>query len=124
MPDSTDGDVDKAVEAAARAFPSWSKIAPSKRAQYMRRIADLIEEKLDEFASAESNDQGKPMQLARQVDIPRAVWNFRYFADVITSGVLNKGEAREMENGVMFSYTSRTPIGVAGLISPWNLYFY
>ena len=62
---------------------SWSVTTPEYRSGIMRKIADLIESKLDEFAEAESRDQGKPVLLAKKVDIPRACLNFRFFASTI-----------------------------------------
>lgn len=123
VPDSDQEEVDMAVKAARDAFESWSKTPPELRAKIMRKIADLIESKLDEFAEAESRDQGKPVLLAKTVDIPRACLNLRFFASTIInassmnhSNVLNKVDA--------VNYCVRCPIGVAGLISPWNLPLY
>lgn len=89
----------------------------------MRKIADLIEAQFDEFAEAESKDQGKPVLLARTVDIPRACLNFRFFAStIISSSAENRADV--LENVGALNYTIRSPIGVAGLISPWNLPIY
>ncbi len=71
-----------------------------------------------EFAQAESKDQGKPVSLARDVDIPRAIYNFRYFA----GRILYWEDKKTDLDGVAMSYTQAMPVGVAGLISPWNLY--
>ncbi|KAF9203458.1 Aldehyde dehydrogenase 8 member A1 [Haplosporangium sp. Z 27] len=120
LPDSTKEDVELAYKAAAAAFPGWSKTGRPERAKILYRIADLLEARLDEFARAESKDQGKPVELARTVDIPRAVYNFRFFAGRILHSVDEAGELP----GVGLSYSQRMPIGVAGLISPWNLPLY
>ncbi|KAG0038131.1 hypothetical protein BGZ82_001000 [Podila clonocystis] len=120
IPDSTKEDVDLAFAAASKAFKTWSKTSRIERARVMNKIADLIESRLDEFARAESKDQGKPVELARTVDIPRAAHNFRFFAGRILHSV---DEAADLA-GVGFSYSQRMPIGVAGLISPWNLPLY
>lgn len=89
----------------------------------MRKIADLIEAQFDEFAEAESKDQGKPVLLARTVDIPRACLNFRFFAStIISSSAENRADV--LANVGALNYTIRSPIGVAGLISPWNLPIY
>ncbi|KAI1288612.1 Aldehyde dehydrogenase 8 member A1 [Mortierella claussenii] len=120
IPDSTKEDVALAYEAAAAAFPAWSKTSRAERARIMYKVADLIENRLDEFAHAESKDQGKPVELARTVDIPRAIYNFRFFAGRILHSTEEAGELA----GVGFSYSQRMPIGVAGLISPWNLPLY
>ncbi|CAH3158301.1 unnamed protein product [Pocillopora meandrina] len=123
VPDSTEKEVDLAVKAANEAFESWSVTTPEYRAGIMRKIADLIEAQLDEFAEAESKDQGKPVLLAKTIDIPRACHNFRFFAStIIRSSVENQTSV--LENVGALNYTIRSPIGVAGLISPWNLPVY
>lgn len=113
-------DVDAAVAAAQRAFPAWSRTPLAERAAMLHRIADLIESRLDEFATTESMDQGKPVSLARAVDIPRAVWNFRYFADAMQH---HQEQATHMDAQAL-NYVHRKAVGVAGLISPWNLPLY
>jgi acyl-CoA reductase-like NAD-dependent aldehyde dehydrogenase len=79
-----------------------------------------LEARLDEFAAAESQDQGKPITLAKTVDIPRACLNFRFFAGAI----LHHQESAADMDGTAANYTIRTAAGVAGLISPWNLPLY
>ncbi|KAI8049755.1 aldehyde dehydrogenase family 8 member A1 [Syncephalis plumigaleata] len=127
VPDSSEADVDAAVQAANAAFPEWSRTPPAERAKLLDRVADLLEARLEEFVVAESRDQGKPESLAGLVDIPRSVRNFRYFADECRSS-WSEEEARRLPpaNGApgLLSYTQRWPIGVAGLISPWNLPLY
>jgi aminomuconate-semialdehyde/2-hydroxymuconate-6-semialdehyde dehydrogenase len=76
IPNSTKEDVEKAYEAAAKAFPSWSSSTLEERSKIISKIADLIIEKRDFLAAAESKDNGKPIALAKQVDIPRAASNF------------------------------------------------
>jgi len=120
VPDSTAADIDAAVAAAKRAFHDWSRTSTETRARILERIAKGIEKRLDAFAEAESKDQGKPVSLARQVDIPRAVHNFRYFAGLIRH---HDEQATHMD-GQALNYTHRKPVGVAGLISPWNLPLY
>ncbi|KAG0222666.1 Aldehyde dehydrogenase 8 member A1 [Actinomortierella wolfii] len=120
IPESTSADVDLAFAAASAAFPAWSKTPPQQRAAILYKIADLIEARLDDFARAESKDQGKPVELARTVDIPRAGYNFRFFAGRILHAVEEAGDLP----GIGFSYVQRMPVGVAGLISPWNLPLY
>lgn len=83
VPDSGATEIDQAVQAARDAFTHWSKETARKRSQYLNRIADLIENDLETFAIVESKDQGKTVAMARTVDIPRAVLNFRFFASVI-----------------------------------------
>ena len=80
IPNSTLEDVDLAVAAAEKAFPTWSKTSAEERFRVMNRIAELIKENLDFLALAESNDNGKPLSLSKRVDIPRAAENFRFFA--------------------------------------------
>ncbi|RYZ51254.1 MAG: aldehyde dehydrogenase family protein, partial [Proteobacteria bacterium] len=120
IPDSTEADINLAVAAARRAFPSWKKLSRKERSDFLNRIADRIEEKLEIFAEAESLDQGKPVHLARTVDIPRAIDNFRFFAGAI----LHSQEKAFQTNETVLNYTRRDPMGVAGLISPWNLPLY
>lgn len=120
LPDSDRTDVDIAVAAAKAAFPSWSETSCDERARILYRIADIIEGRIEEFARAESMDQGKPLWLARDVELPRTIKNFRFFAGQITQQVL---PAFPMD-GRGINYTQRSPLGVAGLISPWNLPLY
>jgi len=120
VPDSSRQDVDRAVEAASRAFQDWSKTTPQERSRYLLKIADLIEANLDLFAEAESRDQGKPIWLAKSLDIPRAILNFRHFATLILH---HQETSSHTETGAL-NYTLRSPVGVAGLISPWNLPLY
>ncbi len=120
VPDSDARDVALAVEAAERAFPAWSRLPASDRSAMLLKIADGIESRLEEFARAECVDNGKPLTLARSVDIPRAVKSFRFFATAILHA---KSELHETD-GTALNYTLRRPRGVAGLISPWNLPLY
>jgi aminomuconate-semialdehyde/2-hydroxymuconate-6-semialdehyde dehydrogenase len=118
--DSDARDVDLAVAAAEKAFPEWSKKSATERSRILLRIADLIERDLEKLARAESIDTGKPLTLARSLDIPRAASNFRFFATAILH---TESEAHVTDN-VAFNYTLRQPRGIAGLISPWNLPLY
>lgn len=120
LPDSDFNDVQKAVEAASNAFASWSEMSAAKRAEILLRIAELIDRDLDKLALAESIDQGKPLKLAKSVDIPRASANLRFYA---TASMHVSSESHLME-GEAINYTTQTPIGVAGCISPWNLPLY
>jgi len=120
IPDSDEMDVDMATKAAEAAFPKWSKTPKEKRARILQKLASLIEENLDRFAEAESRDNGKPLKLAKSVDIPRAAANFNFYA----TGVLHyASESHAMEDNAI-NYTLREPIGVCGCISPWNLPLY
>jgi len=118
--DSDAGDVDLAVAAAEEAFLNWSRKPTAERSLFLLRIADLIERDLEKFARAESIDTGKPISLARTLDIPRAVANFRFFA----TAILHTESEAHMTDNVAFNYTLRQPRGMAGLISPWNLPLY
>ncbi|HEX4632014.1 MAG TPA: aldehyde dehydrogenase [Chthoniobacterales bacterium] len=120
VPDSGARDVEAAVIAADKAFPAWSKTPAADRSRILLRIADLIERDLDKLARAESIDTGKPLSLARSLDIPRAASNFRFFA----TAILHTENEAHMMDGVAFNYTLRQPRGIAGLISPWNLPLY
>src|SRR5438445_7647089 len=118
--DSDARDVDLAVAAAEEAFVEWSRTSATDRSRILLRIADFIERDLEKLARAESIDTGKPLSLARTLDIPRAASNFRFFATAILH---TESEAHVTDN-VAFNYTLRQPRGIAGLISPWNLPLY
>jgi len=118
--DSDAHDVDLAVTAAEKAFVDWSKKPATERSRFLLRIADLIERDLEKFSRAESIDTGKPISLARSLDIPRAVANFRFFA----TAILHTESEAHITDNVAFNYTLRQPRGIAGLISPWNLPLY
>jgi len=117
---STSADVDAAVAAGRAALDgAWGRSSAAERADLLDAIASGIEARLAEFAEAESADNGKPVHLAAAVDIPRAISNFRFFAGAVrhdhtgchtTPGVIN--------------YTLRKPVGMAALITPWNLPLY
>ncbi len=119
-PDSDARDIDAAVHAARDALPAWSASSAAERSRLLLEIAARIEARLEEFAHAESIDTGKPIKLARALDIPRAVANFRFFATAILH---QRGDAHFTDQRAL-NYTLRTPRGVAGLISPWNLPLY
>src|SRR5713101_1724779 len=118
--DSDARDVDLAVAAAEKAFVNWPKKPAAERSKILLRIADLIERDLEKLSRAESIDTGKPLSLARSLDIPRAASNFRFFA----TAILHAESEAHITDGVAFNYTLRQPRGIAGLISPWNLPLY
>lgn len=120
LPNSSSQDVENAVQAALRAYPNWVSIGPEGRSAWLYKLADAIEDRLESFAQAESRDSGKPVSVARTVDIPRAISNFRYFAGAILHDV---SEAYVDRPNVL-NYTLRQPLGVVGCISPWNLPLY
>ncbi|XP_048035039.1 LOW QUALITY PROTEIN: 2-aminomuconic semialdehyde dehydrogenase [Megalobrama amblycephala] len=121
VPDSGPEEVDAAVKAAKEAFPDWSAKSPAERSKVLNKLADLIEARLEEFAQAESKDQGKTITFARNVDIPRSAYNFRFFA---SSVLHHTNDCSQMDHMGCLNYTVRCPVGVAGLISPWNLPLY
>lgn len=120
VPDSDERDVELAVAAAEAAFPAWAATPSDERSRIMFKIAELIKRDLAEFARAECIDNGKPLTLAKTVDIPRAIKNFEFFASAIHGFA---SESHNME-GEAVNYTLRNPIGIVGAISPWNLPLY
>ncbi|NBO38197.1 aldehyde dehydrogenase [bacterium] len=119
-PDSDAADIDTAVRAAQSAFPLWNSLGAQKRSALLMKVADILEKRTDEFAAAESSDQGKPLRLAKSMDIARAVENFRFFATR-----LHHLEEKSVKSGEhVFHYIERNPVGVVGLITPWNLPLY
>lgn len=127
VPLSDLADVNAAVAAAKAAFPAWAATPAAERCRVMLRLADLIDANLERLAAAESRDCGKPIALARSMDIPRSATNFRHFATAILH---SSGEMHETDQPAVggalhaLNYTLRRPRGVAGLISPWNLPLY
>ncbi len=120
VPDSGAPDVERAVAAAQQAFDSWSHTPAAERSRILLRVADLIDGRLDDLAHAEATDAGKPVSLARSLDIPRAASNFRFFATAILH---TESQAHSSDYSAL-NYTLRRPRGIAGLISPWNLPLY
>ncbi|MFJ8064456.1 aldehyde dehydrogenase [Psychrobacillus sp. NPDC096426] len=111
-------EVDQAVVAARRALHgAWKTITLEERSKILRKIGDLILERQEELAQLESLDTGKPFSLANSVDIPRAAYNFHFFADYIIS----VGTDAYQQNQVALHYSIRRPVGVVGIIKPWNL---
>ena len=120
IPRSGLSDVDHAVNVAQFAFQShWRDLSPKIRADFLDAVADRLAERLDEFALAESMDTGKPFHLARAVDIPRSIANFRFFA-----GAIRHDETGCHMMADALNYTIRKPLGVVALITPWNLPLY
>jgi aminomuconate-semialdehyde/2-hydroxymuconate-6-semialdehyde dehydrogenase len=120
IPDSNKEDVENAQKAAFNSFHKWSKSSIKERSTVLQKIADLIIERQDDLAMAESIDNGKPLAVAKKVDIPRAATNMSFFASAILH---ENSESHHMSN-VAINYTLRKPIGVVGCISPWNLPLY
>jgi aminomuconate-semialdehyde/2-hydroxymuconate-6-semialdehyde dehydrogenase len=108
VPNSTKEDVDLAVKAATTAFKTWSKTTRKQRQKIMLKIADLVESRQEEFAMAESNDQGKTFSFASSVDIPRVIDNFRFFANSV---MFQDGKSADID-GVGHSFVIKEPVGV------------
>lgn len=120
LADSDERDVNAAADAAHRAFPAWNALGREGRCAVLLDLARLIEEDMDGFVRDESRDNGKPLSLARRVDIPRAIANLRFFA----TAILHFPSEAHLMDDVALNYTDRQPVGVAGCISPWNLPLY
>ncbi len=116
------GDVDAAVAAARAAQPAWGALSFGQRADWLDKIADALEAKYDEIAVLESRDTGKPISLARAVDAHRSVANFRFFAGQIRETHGGANERFEMDDAT--NIVVAKPVGVAALITPWNLPLY
>ncbi len=121
IPNSSTEDVQQAYNSAKSAFRQWSKTTVEERSRILIKISELLEENLERFALAESKDNGKPLSLARQIDIPRAASNFRFFGNAITQFA---SESHESVGLNAVNFTLRQPLGVVGCISPWNLPLY
>ena len=119
-PQSSESDIHRAVSSATDAFEEWSHLAPDERAACLFRLAQLVEDRTDSFAELESRDSGKPLKLARNLDIPRVVSNLRFFAAAATQFA---SEAH-CAPGQSINYTLRQPVGPVACISPWNLPLY
>lgn len=119
--DSDASDVAQAYHAAKEAFPAWSNTSLEERSAILLKLADLITANLERLAKAEAIDNGKPLLLAKAVDIPRAASNFRFFGHAITQF---SSESHEDISNNSINFTLRQPLGVVGCISPWNLPLY
>jgi phenylacetaldehyde dehydrogenase len=117
-------DIDAAVKAARKAFDSgpWSRMTASERGRLIWKLADLLEEHTEEFATIETLDNGKPLTVARAADVPLAVDMFRYMAGWATKleGTTIPISVPYTPNAVYHAYTLREPVGVVGQIIPWN----
>lgn len=110
-----------AVTAARAAVEGpWGDLSPNERCEYLRKIADGIEARFDAFVAAEVADTGRPIELARTLDVPRAIANFRTFADIAAAFVGESCETK-LSDGHLLNYSVRKPLGVIAVISPWNL---
>lgn len=114
--------VDAAVQAAHRALHgAWGRCSVRDRAAILYKIADAIESRFDCFVQAEVADTGKPISLASRLDVPRAAANFRSFADVIKTAGVEAFQTETIDGREALNYAVRKPIGVVGIITPWNL---
>jgi aminomuconate-semialdehyde/2-hydroxymuconate-6-semialdehyde dehydrogenase len=111
-----------AVDGAAKAFAGeWSRRTVRERAALLDKIADGIEARFDCFVAAEVADTGKPLTLASKLDVPRAAANFRVFADLIKTSSLESFQTETPDGKQALNYAVRKPLGVVGIITPWNL---
>ena len=124
IPDSDERDVQKAVKAANAAFPSWSNTPPEERFEILMRLVGLIERDLKSLALAESVDNGKTIEIAKRLDIPRAASNFRFYATAAMHTANESHDTALGNDARAINYTIRQPLGVVGCISPWNLPLY
>lgn len=119
IPASKRADIDVAVAAAQKALPAWKALSYEQRADFLDRIAEGITRRSEEMARVESEDSGKALSTARRIDIPRATANFKFFAGAVRHDELSCTHMADALN-----YSMRTPVGIAGLITPWNLPIY
>ncbi|MGA8868493.1 MAG: 2-hydroxymuconic semialdehyde dehydrogenase [Candidatus Sulfotelmatobacter sp.] len=114
--------VDRAVLAARQALRGeWGRLGVRERAARLHKVADAIEERFDCFVQAEVADTGKPVSLAAKLDVPRAAANFRVFADLIRTAGLESFQTETPDGQNALNYAVRKPLGVVGVITPWNL---
>ncbi len=114
--EAREADVDRAVAAAGRALPGWSRTAAAERGRLLYRLADLIEGKGEELARLESMDTGHPIRDSRMLDVPRTVATYRYFAGMADK---HQGQVIPVDPGFL-NFVTREPVGVVGQITPWN----
>ena len=116
------GLVDEAVHAARRALRGeWGRLGVRERAARLHRVAEAIEKRFDCFVQAEVADTGKPISLATKLDVPRAAANFRVFADLVKIAGLESFQTETPDGTTALNYAVRKPLGVVGVITPWNL---
>ncbi|MBY8918279.1 2-hydroxymuconic semialdehyde dehydrogenase [Nitratireductor sp. L1-7-SE] len=115
-------DVDAAVSAAKRALTGpWARLTVQERIALLRKVADGINARFDEFLRAEIMDTGKPVSIASHIDIPRGAANFNVFADQIASVATEAFEMATPDGAGALNYAIRMPRGVIGVVCPWNL---
>jgi aminomuconate-semialdehyde/2-hydroxymuconate-6-semialdehyde dehydrogenase len=115
-------EVDQAVSAARAAMRGpWGRTSAAERAALLHKVADEIDRRFDEFLAAEMADTGKPRSLASHIDIPRGAANFRIFADIVKNASTETFEMPTPDGRGALNYALRFPVGVVGVICPWNL---
>lgn len=119
IPRSSSQDIQDAVDACNLSKSSWSKLTITERAEWLDKIADELEKRFEDISKLESIDTGKPISLSRNVDAKRSVSNFRFFADLARNMEIKQFEMRDAINNIV-----NKPVGIAGLITPWNLPLY
>lgn len=120
--EASEAQVDEAVNAARRALRGeWESIGILERAARLHKVADVIEKRFDCFVQAEVADTGKPVSLATKLDVPRAAANFRTFADLVKMSGLEAFQTQTSDGASALNYAVRKPLGVVGVITPWNL---
>ena len=120
--EASQAQVDEAVNAARRALRGeWESIGILERAARLHKVADVIEKRFDCFVQAEVADTGKPVSLATKLDVPRAAANFRIFADLVKMSGLEAFQTETSDGASALNYAVRKPLGVVGVITPWNL---
>ena len=120
--EASQAQVDEAVNAARRALRGeWERIGIRERAARLHKVADVIEKRFDCFVQAEVADTGKPVSLAAKLDVPRAAANFRIFADMVKMSGLEAFQTQTSDGASALNYAVRKPLGVVGVITPWNL---
>lgn len=114
--------VDEAIQAGQRALSGeWGRTNATQRVALLRRIADEMERRQDDFLAAEMADTGKPLAIASTIDVPRGIANFRTFADILATAPLDSHRLDLADGAYALNYAVRKPLGVVGVISPWNL---
>lgn len=120
--EAAEGQVDEAVSAARRSLRGeWGQLGVRERALRLHKIADAIEKRFDCFVQAEVADTGKPVSVAAKLDVPRAAANFRVFADLVTMSGVEAFQTETSDGTAALNYAVRKPLGVVGVITPWNL---
>ncbi|MEM9412325.1 MAG: aldehyde dehydrogenase [Planctomycetota bacterium] len=119
LPNSNANDIEAAASSAEQAQPGWASLSIEERSKWLFDLADAIDDYREELVRLESQDNGKPERLARNIDIPRCSKNIRHFAATVMG---RSSESHAMNDAI--NYTLRQPVGVVGVISPWNLPLY